>query len=848
MNKKRLFLIDATAFCYRAFFAIKGLATSYGQPTNAVFGFVTMLNKLLREFSPEYLAICFDVGRDTFRQKKFSEYKIHRPAMPDALSSQIPLIKEIISAFNFALFEKEGYEADDIVASITEKFKDRDLEIFIISSDKDILQLIDEDIFVFSPYKEKEGVIYTRKKVLERFGIEPEDIPEFIALSGDATDNIPGVKGIGEKTAVELLKRFKSIDNLIKNLESIEPERIRNSIKDNLEMIRLSRELALLSKDVPLKFDIQDLKLGKPDYKKLFKIYKSLEFKILLKEIPRETESILNRIKIKEDLEEAVLIAREKKEFSLSLDEVKKILYLYFGQPDEIFILKSRDGFKPILEDPKIKKTGHNLKRIKVSLFKESIDLKGISFDTMVASYILDPAKPSYSIKDLGFEYLDIFLESEDERILEAVLSLKLKSILEEKLKEKNLETLFYNLEMPLIEVLSSMEINGVSIDLEELENFSKELDQKLKKTVEEIYQISKLKFNLNSPKQLGYILFEELKLPVIKRTKTGPSTDEEVLKKLANQQRIVKLILEYREFSKLKSTYIDAFKKLIDLKTKKIHTHFSQAGTETGRLTSSQPNLQNIPIKTEIGARIRKCFIPSRKENLLISFDYSQIELRVLAHLSEDENLLSCFKKDIDIHKYTASLIYDLEQKDITEQMRQTAKRINFGIIYGMSAFGLSKDLGMTQEEANSFIESYFLRYPKVKEYITKKIQEARELGYVTTLLGRRRYLPQINSKIQNLREYAERQAVNTPIQGTAADLIKLAMVNISQTLKEKSLSSKMILQVHDELIFDVPESEVSVIKDLVREKMENVIKLSVSIRVGIKVGKNWLEMEEVK
>jgi len=850
VKKQRLFLIDATALCYRAFFAIKGLSTSYGQPTNAVFGFVTMLNKLLKEFSPDYLAICFDVGRETFRQKKFSEYKIQRPPMPNTLSSQIPLIKEIISAYNFPYFEQEDFEADDIIATLTEKFEDKNLEIIIISSDKDILQLVEKNISVFSPYKEKEGVIYTKEKILEKFGVTPERTVDLLALSGDPTDNIPGVKGIGEKTALELLREFGSLQDIIENLDRVSPQKIRKSIEENLEIIRLSRELVQLSKDIPLECDLETLKIQKPDHKKLFKIFKRLEFNSLLKDISRgidDSESILRGIEKKFDIKEASYKIKEKKECILSFNSNKKILYLS-SEPDEIHITESLDDVKYLLEDPNIKKIGYNLKDLKVNLSKVGINLEGLFFDVQIASYLLDPTKVSYSIEDLAFEYLDIFLGPQRVEIVELNLISKLKDLFEKMLKERTLDSLFFNIEMPLVDVLADLEINGVTINFGVLEEISKELDRNLRKCIEKIYEISRERFNLNSPKQLSYVLFTKLKLPVVKKTKTGISTDEEVLKKLARDHSLPHLILEYRLLAKLKSTYVDTFKELTDPLTKKIYTTFSQIATETGRLVSIKPNLQNIPIKTQTGQQIRRIFIPSRKEDFLLSADYSQIELRILAHLSKDENLISCFKKGLDVHKYTASLIYHKEMDQVTDQMRETAKRVNFGIIYGMSPFGLSRDLELSIEEATSFIEAYFLRYPRVKDYMREKIFEAEKQGFVTTLFGRKRFLSHINSKNETLRQFAQRQTINTPIQGTAADLIKLAMINIYRILKEKKLSSKMILQIHDELLFDVPEEELSLMIGLVKEHMENVIRLYVPIKVNIKIGKNWLEMNIVE
>lgn len=843
MTKPKLFLIDATALCYRAFYAIRSLSTSFGQPTNAIYGFINMLNKILKEKNPQFLAVCFDVSRDTFRLKKFAEYKIKRPPMPDELSSQIPLIKEVISAYGVTIFEQEGYEADDIIATLARKAKEGGISTTIVSSDKDMLQLVDEDTVVFSPYKD-EGIIYDEKKVSERFGIGPERITDIVALMGDDVDNIPSVPGIGEKTAVALIKEFGSSEKLLSNIDKIKSEKIKTAIKNNIDTIKLNKELAVLDKKIDLDFNLDKLKLTEPNHRELFRLFKFLEFKKLLKDLEvREDKTPDMGVDTFQDKELKDLI-NPQDELILCGDNLGSLIFHAKGK----FFRITHPGanLKAILSNPQIKKIGHDLKKINVSLAKQDTVLDGLYFDTMVAGYLINPSKSGYNLNDLAWDYLDGLLKSDSMNNVEAVNIIKqLKPKLERELRDKSLFNLFTEIEMPLVEVLARMELTGIKLDLEILNKLSKDLEERLIKLIEDIHELSGCQFNINSPKQLRGILFEKLKLPIIKRSKTGPSTDEEVLRKLANKHKLPALLLEYRQLTKLKSTYIDALPDLVDPKTGRIHTSFNQTATETGRLSSSEPNLQNLPIKTDLGRNIRRAVIAFSKDSYLFSCDYSQVELRILAHLSKDKNLISAFKDNKDIHKITASLIYGLEGKDITESMRDTAKRVNFGIIYGLTSFGLSRDLGISVDEAQGFIEAYFSRYPKVKDYVQEQINHAKKEGFVTTILGRRRYIPEINNKNQSIRLLAERQAINAPIQGSASDLIKLAMVKIDEQIKINALKTRMIIQIHDELVFDVFKEEMAEFVDLAMDKMENVLKLDVPIKVDIKKGKNWLEME---
>ncbi len=845
MGKKRLYLIDATAFCYRAFYALTKLSTSFGQPTNAIYGFIKMLNKILKNNNPDYLGACFDVSRQTFRTKKFAEYKIQRPPMPDELSSQIPFIKQIVSAYGITILEKEGFEADDVIATMVRLAKKEGLGVTIISSDKDILQLVDEDAVVFSPYKD-EGVTYDEKMVIERFGTGPKMISDIIALMGDDADNIPGVPGIGEKTAIGLIKKFGSLDGLLHNLKDLDKEKIRKSISDNLDKIKLNKELAVLDSDIDIDFDLDKLRAGRPDISELAKLFRHLEFRTLLNDLPPEEEGAK---KI------AVELCNDDRLSEIIRDGEELLLYgnnledMVFSGHGKIFrVDKAGEGLEKMLADPKINKVSHDLKKIKTSLAKDGISLGGLYFDTMIAAYLLNPSKSGYALTDLSLDYLNQRPNAESIKNEHAIVLIsELKPKLEEELRDKSLLGLFRDIEIPLAEVLSDMELAGIRLDTKLLKALSQDIEKRLVGLIADIYCLSGTEFNINSPKQLREILFDRLKLPVVKRSKTGPSTDEEVLRKLADKHKLPALLLEYRQLMKLKTTYIDTLPGLIDPKTGMVHTSFNQTATETGRLSSTSPNLQNIPVKTDIGSQIRRAIIASSEHNYLLSCDYSQIELRILAHLSKDENLILSFKKNRDIHKATASLVYGLDEKDLTAAMRETAKRVNFGIVYGLTSYGLSRDLNIPPDEAQGFIDAYFTRYPGVREYIQEQIKLAKDKGFVTTILGRRRYIPEINNKNQAIRQFAERQAVNTPIQGSASDLIKLAMIDIHRQIKTRDLKSRMVLQIHDELVFDMPVNETEELIELVRTRMEGVLKLDVPIRVDIKKGRNWLEMEDV-
>ena len=890
-KSKRLFLIDGNSFCYRAYYAITRLSTSRGEPTNAIFGFVSMLRKLLHEEKPEFLAICFDRKEPTFRHERYKEYKAHRKPMPEELVEQIPGIKEMTEAYRVAQFELAGYEADDLLGTIARRGEKEGFEVFVVTGDKDALQLVDEQIRVYNTHKE--GLIYDRAKVVERFdGLGPEKVVEVMALMGDSSDNIPGVPGIGEKTAIRLIRDFGSVEGIYKNMNRLKPKPLAESLRENEQIARLSRDLALIDVHVPLDIDWEELRVKEPDEGKLSGLFKRFEFRSLLKELTPTGEKAQGERKYR--------LVSDEKSFDSFLKALEKVDFFSFDtettaadpmqahlvgmsfswKPFEAFYIpvasKHHEGkglaiettlkkLKPILEDPKRTKAGQNIKYDWIVMRRHGVRLRGICFDTMIASYLVNPLKLNHNLDDISFEYLSVkkittkaLLERDgkkhhrtmDQVDLEKISEyacedadcvLRLVPVLKAKLEEQGLTELFETVELPLLEVLAQMEMNGVKVDLKFLKGLSEKMARDLKKLTGEIYEEAGEEFNINSTKQLSQILFVKMKIPVVKRTKTGYSTDVSVLEKLAQEHPLPKLLLEYREKSKLKSTYFDALPELVNRETELIHTSYHQTTTATGRLSSSEPNLQNIPIKTETGREIRKAFVARAKNRKVLSADYSQIELRILAHLSGDANLTQAFLEDRDIHSFTATLLYGTKEKDVTWEMRNVAKTINFSIIYGKTAFGLSQDLGISISEADEFIQAYFQRYPGVRDYLDTQKEKARQEGCLTTILGRRSYFPEIHSKNVQLRGFAERAAINAPIQGSAADLIKLAMIAIEKEFETRRLESLMIMQVHDELVFDMVDREADEVSRLVREKMEGAASLQVPLKVKLSVGETW-------
>ncbi len=857
MPDTQLFLIDAHALCYRAYFAIRGLSTSKGQATNAIFGFLRTLKKILKEFHPQYLAVCFDVGAKTYRQEKFSQYKIQRRPMPEDLISQLSYIKEIVLAYNIPIFEKEGFEADDCIATIAQKIPKADLEVVIVSEDKDMLQLINEKIKVYSVRNDR---MLSHKDIKDFIGIGPQLIPDYIGLAGDNSDNIPGVKGIGEVSAKNLINQFGPIENIFKNVNQLKPIALKERLLSQKDMAFFSKDLAILRGDVPLEVDLKELQVKKPNYHRLFEIFNELEFKRDLEELSPylEEQTQVKNIDIETSSQLKDLVSRIMKIgqcsflFDFSYENLSGQDHHILISIDGKEVFQANGGhwedLKPVFENNHIVKITYDLKE-KIKILKNfSMEIKGEVFDCLLAGYLLQPSRGSYDIKTLAGTYLKIPSLDKDKHKTDTVVIYQLYPVLKQELQEKELFKLFTEVEIPLAHVLAHMEMQGVKIDEPLLKKLSKECQEKMSDLENQLYVLAKERFNLNSPKQLSQVLFEKLKLPVIKKIKTGFSTDEEVLNKLALQHRLPALILEYRQIAKLKSTYIDALPQLVNKESQKIHACFNQTGTETGRLSSSNPNLQNIPIRTELGRKIRKAFIPSQKGNRIICADYSQVELRILAHLAKDQNLKEAFCHDLDIHQKTAALIYDVKEHEVTPSMRNSAKRVNFGIIYGMSAYGLAKDLEIPQPQAQEFIDKFFLCYPKVKDFMEETIRKCEEKGYVVTLFNRRRYLPEINSPQQTTRQFAQRQAINTPIQGSAADLLKLVMIRIQKELEAKKLLTKMNISVHDELVFDAPQDEEKIMIEMIREHMEKTISLSIPIKVAIKIGDNWLQTQEVE
>ena len=887
-DRPKLFLIDGSSYLFRAFYAIGHLSNSKGIPTNATYGFTQMLLKVLKDHRPDYLVVTFDLKAPTFRTEVYKEYKSNRPAMPEGLTPQIPYIKKIIEGYRIALLEMEGYEADDLIGTVA-KGLESEVDVVIITGDKDILQLVSPRIQVYDTMKEKRFGV---EEVIERFGVSPEQVVEVMGLSGDAIDNIPGVPGIGEKTAIQLIKTYGSIENLLIHVEEIHQKKLKENLKTHGDLARLSRQLATIHTNVPVNYRLKDFSLSPPDLNHLKEIFKELEFNKLLKELfeKKRSESTTRDYRLITDRNELLALLedlRKAASFSIDLETTSPYpmwadlvgISLSYAPHQAFYIPLGHQGkektrqlplrevleeLRPILEDGEIKKVGQNIKYDWIVLKRYGIHLQGIDGDTMIASYLLNPTKHNHNLNEIAQEYLDRSLTSYKEVVgtgtkavtfdqidlekardyscEDAEVTFQLSHLLLPKLKEGGLQDLFDQVEMPLVMVLAKMEMNGVKIDLDLLQEYSKEIETQLQQKVERIYGLAGEVFNINSSQQLGKILFEKLKLPVVKRTKTGSSTDVEVLTKLSLQHDLPLEILGYRNLSKLKSTYIDALPKLIHPKTGRVHTSYNQTVTATGRLSSSDPNLQNIPVRAEEGNRIRQAFIPEEGW-AIVSADYSQIELRILAHLSQDETLINAFQQDEDIHARTASEIFQVPIEKVTLPMRREAKVINFGIIYGMSAYGLSQQLGTDPKIAQTYIDEYFKKYTGVQTYIEKSLGEARQKGYVMTLLHRRRYLPDIHSPNTPIRQATERMAINTPLQGTAADIIKVAMIHIQKRIDELDLPVKMIMQVHDELVFEVPKGDLQKTIPMIQNKMETVMDLSIPLKVSIHSGKNWAE-----
>ncbi len=889
-DPKKIFLIDGSAFLYRAFHAIRSLATSKGHPTNATFGFTRILLKLLKDNSPEYAVVFFDVKGPTFRHKMYDQYKANRPPMPEELAAQIPDIKQMITALNIPIVEKQGFEADDLVGTYSKLAQEKGFHVVMVTGDKDFIQLITDKCTLWDPMKDTIKEVETIKKDM---GIEPGQFIDVLGLAGDNADNIPGVQGVGPKTAIKLITQFGSIENIYENLDSLKKKKkLYENLADSKDIVFLSRDLATIDTSIAVKEQIKDFKLGEFDRKKAFELFQKLEFKALATQFAQKadkSEKIYKLITTTRELEKLAHVLENKKIFAIDTETTSKHptkanlvgisfsfrenqgFYIPIGhtfpdeceQPGKQEILRI---FKPVLENPEIKKVGQNIKYDYIVLSRFGIVMQGIAFDTMIASYLLNPSIRGHSLDRIAmnlFGYKTISYEEvagkgknqigfQQVPISEAVnyasedadITFMAYQYFKKEIKNQGLSDLMENIEVPLITVLGNMEMEGIKVDKNALKHLSNTFNLELKNLEKEIYSLAGEEFNINSSQQLGVILFEKLNLNVIKKTKkkTGYSTDVEVLTKLAQTHELPEKLLRYRTLGKLKSTYVDALQKLTNIETGRIHTSFNQAITVTGRLSSSNPNLQNIPIRKKEGKKIRKAFIP-KEGHTLISADYSQIELRILAHCAEDEILIEAFNNGEDIHKRTALEIFQVLPEFVTEDLRSQAKTINFGIVYGMSGFRLANDLGISRKMADTYIDNYFKRYSGVKKFIDTTIEETKKTCEVFTIFGRKRRLDDINSSNVNVRNFAQRAAVNTPIQGSAADLIKLAMIKMDAALQKNNMASKMLLSVHDEIIFETPFEEKDQLIDLAKSVMENVHPLKVPLEVNFGTGKNWAQ-----
>lgn len=886
MMKENFLIIDGSSLVHRAFYALPPLATKSGFYTNAIYGFLGMLYSIKENYQPDYIFVAFDRSGPTFRHEIYKDYKGHRDKTPSELSQQFPVIKDILKAMSISVLDSDEYEADDIAGTLSYKAKKQNLNTVLVTGDRDYLQLVNENTKVLLTKKGISKVDeYTEEKIKEEYGIMPKQLIELKGLMGDQSDNIPGVPGIGKKRGLDLIKKYDNIENIYKNIEEITAKKMKENLVKNKELAFMSRDLGKIVLDIPLELDIEELRLKEPDWEQLLSIYEKYELKKYIEKIPEEykkniSEDINVSYKIIENNFDDIKkrIVKEKKVAFKILKDAGGILgnplYLGFKVDNEpSYLINIEDEnilkeFKDIFEDENIEKIGHELKEDFLVLFRNDIKIKNYTFDSMIGKYILDPSQKDYSINSISDEYFHYYGKDLEEILGKGkkqksffdadkidlyeylaftleVISKVQKMILDEICKLGMLE-LYNSIELPIIEVLASMEYYGFEIDKDEFKKLKLEYDKELNDLTSKIYEMAGIKFNINSPKQVGEVLFEKLKLPVIKRTKTGYSTSVDVLEKLKSKHPIITQILRYREISKLKSTYIDGFIKLINPNTNRIHSSFNQTITTTGRISSTEPNLQNIPIRTEDGRKIRKAFISKKPEYVLLDADYSQIELRVLAHISKDKNMIDAFNKNLDIHKKTASQVFHVPIENVTQKLRNNAKAVNFGIVYGISDYGLATDLEISRKEAGEYIDKYLDNYFGVKEFMDNIIKKGKEQGYVETIFNRRRYIPELKSKNFNVKSFGERIALNTPIQGSAADIIKIAMINVYKELKNKNLKSRLILQVHDELIIETYKEELKEVKKLLKKEMENAIELSVPLIVDIETGENWYETNE--
>ena len=877
-----LYLIDISSYFYRAFHAIRGLSTSKGLPTNAAYGVTTMLLKVIRDRQPHYLALVFDSKGPTQRHREFPEYKAHRPGMPEELVMQLPYIQKIIDGFRLPALRVEGFEADDLICTLVHRARAQGFRVEIITGDKDLLPLVQEGVDMWDPMKE---VRYDPAAIREKYGLTPEELVEVRALAGDASDNIPGVPGIGEKTALKLIAEYHSLENLLAHLDQIKQKSLREKLKEHAEQARLSRRLTVLECAVPLEVDLEALQPGPPDREGLRRLFVELEFNKLVKELGFDTRP-----------PETCLLIRSREDLARLAADIRATgnLGLFFLQGDQHPVMAPLAGVAlawqagaaayapfgpelpaeavwqvlgPLWSDPVVAKVGPDLKAASLIAGRFGHHPAGLTGDILLASYLLDPARYEQNLENVALHYLGLNLAGPRElagRPLGAVdlppdlgcvygaaraeAALQLWPLLKGELEREGLWELYAHLELPLLAILARMEARGIGLDQDYLRRFGQDLEAAMQRLEGEIYHLAGEEFLINSPQQLGRILFEKLNLTPQKKTKgKALSTDVEVLQTLAAAHPLPAKILEYRTMGKLKSTYVDALLKLVNPATSRIHTTFVQSVAATGRLSSRDPNLQNIPVRGELGGQVRQAFIPD-PGHFFLGADYSQMELRLLAHFSEDPILLKAFREGIDIHRQTAAEVFGIHPELVTSEMRRQAKVVNFGIIYGISPFGLAKQMGVPQRVAADFIQRYFARHTRVKAYLEETLEAARQQGWVSTLLGRRRRTPQLQSSNRILRQEAERAAINTPLQGTAADIIKKAMLEAESDLLSAGLAGRMLLQIHDELLFEVPETELAATARLVRRVMPGVVDLQVPLVVDLRVGKNWGEMSPFK
>ncbi|ABW18752.1 DNA polymerase I [Alkaliphilus oremlandii] len=891
--EKRIVIIDGNSLINRAFYALPPLTNKEGQHTNAIYGFVTMLLKVMEDYAPDYIGVAFDKKAPTFRHKEYTEYKAGRKGMPPELAEQLEPLKQVLDALNIYRIELEGFEADDLIGTLAKHCEAQGIESLIVTGDRDALQLTSDTTKVLFT---KKGIsqleIYDAKKVMEDYEVTPTQFIDLKGLMGDKSDNIPGVPGVGEKTAIKLLKQFETIENMIQNTSEIAADKLRQKIEENIEMAVLSKRLATIVTNVPVEMDLDILRKKEFDYERLIELFRMYEFNSLIPRIKKNMEqtqeistaNLGNRenivaIKDTDALKKALEEIREQgqmvlktitEENNIVTDRIVALAMTTTGEIQyyiEFKDFKESDIISPlkdILEDEHIRIIGHDLKKEIIHFYPYEIHIANLYFDTMVGEYLLNPAKSSYLLKDLALEYLgeeiideekivgkgknQLSLWAAPENEVKALLCNHVKVIAElakyiqEKIEDQGIHKLYYEVELPLVEVLASMEFLGIKVDRNMLLALEVEFKEIIDKLTSEIYSLAGISFNINSPKQLGEVLFEKLGLPPTKKTKTGYSTNADVLEKLQDQHEIIPKISEYRQVTKLKTTYVDGLLSIINPVTNRIHSSFNQTVTATGRISSTEPNLQNIPVRLEMGRRLRKVFI-SKEGHEFIDADYSQIELRVLAHIAKDDNLIDAFIKNQDIHTRTASEIFEVPMEEVTSLMRGDAKAVNFGIVYGISDFGLSQNLNIPVSKAKKYIESYFEKYPSIKEYMHNIVEEGKEKGYVVTLLNRRRYLPELKSSNFNIRSFGERIAMNTPIQGSAADIIKIAMIAVYNRLKAENYDAKLILQVHDELIIECPENEIEEVSKILKESMENAIEMVVPLKVDLSYANNWYD-----